>query len=674
MAGNTRFYLGKYREIVLAVAFFLVFDLAVLILNFVISFQISEDAVAINLAGRQRMLSQRMSKSVFDLLNEPRQDSLRELGDTTALFEKTLSAFEAGGITAGGSGSPVTLPAVRSDAGRAALATARASWEAVRPALAELLAGGLDEDKRRAAAGLIRQHNPILLKEMNLLTSALEAEAGAKANRLRLIQTGGIVLALGNFLFILLKFIRRLRASDAATEAAQQETREILGTVREGLVLVDKAFRLGSQQSRSFGDVLGLPVAAGDSLLDLLSRLVDGPTLNAAREYLELLLAGRVKESLVEDLNPLAHVSVLAGNRGKRHLSFKFNRVVSGNELSHLLVTVLDISEQVRLEEALQDAQRNAEKDIDLLLKIAAAQPEALHHYLGFAENELLLINDQLRDLGRRRDTRAINHIFRRVHALKGEAAALDLPFFVSLAHAVEEPLSRLRREDISAEAAESELLAIPVALEAFLQRISQVHILTRNLRRYDKANAHLPDLPEALRTLSLGVAQRQGKTARLQLELAPLATLPERLQAPIREISQQLLRNALVHGIEAPELRLAGGKDAIGQVQISLNQDGEDWVLRCRDDGNGIDPEKIRRDLLQKSVLPADEVTAMSHRQLVQTLFLPGVSTADGSDEDAGRGVGLDLVRHEIGKHGGQMRLQSRPGHFTEFIVRFEV
>lgn len=674
MADNSKLQLGKYREIVLAVAFFLVFDLAVLVLNFVISFQISEDAIAINLAGRQRMLSQRMAKSVFDLQNEARPDSLRELDDTSALFERTLHAFELGGTTSGGNGTPVTLAASTGEASRRALAEARTTWDLVRPVLARLIADVNSEETRRAAADLVRQHNPSLLKEMNALTSALEAEAGAKATRLRMIQTGGILLALGNFLFILFKFIRRLRASDAAAEAAQQETLEILTTVREGLALVDKDFRLGIQQSRSFAEILGTDVAPGASLLDVFSRLVSPSILSTTREYLELLLAGRVKENLVEYLNPLSKVSINS-NKGKdsRHLSFKFNRVTSGNELSHLLVTVLDITEQVRLEEALEEAQRNAQKDIELLLKIASAQPEALERYLSQAEQELLVVNDQLREQGRRRENRAIHQMFRRVHALKSEAAALDLPFFVSLAHDLEEPFAHLRRDDLSSEEIEKDLLAIPLALEAFLQRLAQVRELTGNLKRYENASSQTPELAQALKNICQQVTQRQGKQASLRLELEDPALLPKQLKPAIREISQQLVRNAIVHGIEETETRLACGKQACGEVLVSLACEEDDWVLRCRDDGHGIDPEKIREKLRQKGMLPEDEIAAMTPMQLVQTIFLPGVSTAEYSDEDAGRGVGLDLVRHEVSKYGGQMRLLSRPGVFTEFIIRFE-
>ncbi len=95
--------------------------------------------------------------------------------------------------------------------------------------------------------------------------------------------------------------------------------------------------------------------------------------------------------------------------------------------------------------------------------------------------------------------------------------------------------------------------------------------------------------------------------------------------------------------------------------------------MLRCRDDGAGIDTEKLRTNLISKGLMPLDEIQAMSPQQLVQTIFMPGISTAANSDEDAGRGIGLDLVRHEVAKHGGRLRLQSSPGQFTEFSIRFE-
>lgn len=107
----------KYRQIVWAIAAFLVFDLGVLVLNFYTSFQISSDAVAINLAGRERMLSQRMTKSLLTiqlnmLQGTPIIEPLKELKSTAELFDTTFNAFRYGGTVMGGNNLLVPIQAV----------------------------------------------------------------------------------------------------------------------------------------------------------------------------------------------------------------------------------------------------------------------------------------------------------------------------------------------------------------------------------------------------------------------------------------------------------------------------------------------------------------------------------------------------------------------------------
>lgn len=99
MKSHSTSYFGKYREIILAVAFFLIFDMAVLLLNFYISFQLSDSATNLNLSGRQRMLSQRMTKALLikqsdaqSAIDNPKNDE--ELAKTVALFNKTLESFQ----------------------------------------------------------------------------------------------------------------------------------------------------------------------------------------------------------------------------------------------------------------------------------------------------------------------------------------------------------------------------------------------------------------------------------------------------------------------------------------------------------------------------------------------------------------------------------------------------
>ena len=248
--------LGKYREIVLAVAFFLVFDLAVLVLNFYISFQLSADAVSINLSGRQRMLSQRMTKVLYGLhIDEsngrPTKDGIAELKLASNLFGTTLHGFINGAEVTGGAGDTQYLRQASTERQQAILAEALRIWQGLEQRITPILGGKHDSNQLANAVSYAYSNNLRLLELMNELTTELEVEAQGQANRLRMIQTTGIILALLNFMFILFKFIRRLRESDEATEAAKQETDGILATVREGLFLLDADFRIGTQYSKS---------------------------------------------------------------------------------------------------------------------------------------------------------------------------------------------------------------------------------------------------------------------------------------------------------------------------------------------------------------------------------------------------------------------------------------
>ncbi len=127
------FDLGKYRTIVVSIALFLVLDLGVLVLNFVISSEIDKDAVNINLAGRQRMLSQRMAKTALQVEARavqglPFQKEAKELQAAHGTFDNTLNAFISGGTTLSGAGSDIRIDHIDDAKAQAILAEAKALW------------------------------------------------------------------------------------------------------------------------------------------------------------------------------------------------------------------------------------------------------------------------------------------------------------------------------------------------------------------------------------------------------------------------------------------------------------------------------------------------------------------------------------------------------------------
>jgi HPt (histidine-containing phosphotransfer) domain-containing protein len=680
-----RLSLGKYREIVLAVACFLVFDLAVLVLNFYISYQISQDALAINLAGRQRMLSQRMTKALLTAEADtarglPDAEALAELNKTVALFDSTLAGFVHGGTVTGGDGQPATLALVDSAAGREILTQANAVWGPYKELLLPFAAGApSDAALLGAAVEYARANNLALLGLMNDLTTHLEQTANAKADALRKVQSGGILLALLNFGFILFKFLGRLRDNDRKIEAAQKETAEILGTVKEGLFLLGADFRIGSQFSASLPEMLGRAVSAGTDFRALLRAMVAPAVCEAACDYIELLFGQRVRESLVLGLNPLTSIEVAVpgegGSSSKRYLTLQFNRVSVEGKISHLLVTVFDVTAQVELERTLAEVKKRAHSEIEVMLDLLKVHPASLRHFLESAERKLLEVNDHLRNIRGGDYRRSIIAIFRLIHALKGEAAVLGLELFEQLAQQFETVLAELRdKGSVSGE----DLVALPLPLDEFLQRIATARDLMTRLASYHDAFAP-PEGDHAfvdnLSTLARRIAADHGKEIQLVTELDLIKSLPRKFQNELREIGVQLLRNAVMHGIEAPSERAERAKPATGNIYVTLKPVGAgEYEFVLRDDGRGLIAHNIRAALLRSGRYSEAQLNEFDERQILMKIFEAGVSTVAEPGRDAGHGVGMDVVKHKLEQLGARLRIATRENMFTQFSIRFAV
>lgn len=130
----------------------------------------------------------------------------------------------------------------------------------------------------------------------------------------------------------------------------------------------------------------------------------------------------------------------------------------------------------------------------------------------------------------------------------------------------------------------------------------------------------------------------------------------------------EHLLRNCITHGIESPEQRQAAGKDASGQITVALKQEGNEVVISFRDDGAGLDLQRIAARARASGLLAAD--AEPTEAELAQLIFTPGFSTAEVVTELAGRGIGMDVVRSEVNAMGGRIETASAAGQGTSFTL----
>ncbi len=131
------------------------------------------------------------------------------------------------------------------------------------------------------------------------------------------------------------------------------------------------------------------------------------------------------------------------------------------------------------------------------------------------------------------------------------------------------------------------------------------------------------------------------------------------------------LIRNCLDHGLETPEDRKLSGKDPKGTIVLSAKQEENTVVITLSDDGRGIDVEKVKAKLLSNNLISHEQLLALSDPEILQYIFEPGFSTASQISEVSGRGVGLDVVKANIGKLHGIVDLKTQKGEGTTFTIK---
>lgn len=164
--------------------------------------------------------------------------------------------------------------------------------------------------------------------------------------------------------------------------------------------------------------------------------------------------------------------------------------------------------------------------------------------------------------------------------------------------------------------------------------------------------------------------AAQYGKSVRMVIKGGE-TEVDRRILEQLYEPMVHILRNAVAHGIEVPEIRRSLGKPEDGTITISAYYRGQHVIIEVTDDGAGVPVDRLKKVLVEKGIFREDELGKIGSEDLLDTIFLPGISTAIEVDETAGRGIGLDVVRDECRKINGHVTVRSWEGQGTQFIIQ---
>jgi len=164
-------------------------------------------------------------------------------------------------------------------------------------------------------------------------------------------------------------------------------------------------------------------------------------------------------------------------------------------------------------------------------------------------------------------------------------------------------------------------------------------------------------------------LAKQLGKEVDFMIE-GKETTLDRRILEELVDPLVGLIRNAIDHGVEAPEERLAAGKPRVATVRLSVKREREFTVISVEDDGRGIDIEEVKRIAIKRGIVPRHVAINMSDKDALNIVFLPGFSTRSSASLVSGRGMGLNAVKRKVESLGGYVTIQTKKGKGTKVVI----
>lgn len=676
--------LKRYQGMIISIGIFVVLLAGLLIYASNISSEIEEDSiqsyVAAEMGNSYGELLENVQLLMLNTHQDPRspvvQGALKRAKESQDVFSRSLQAIAAGGDYLSIDGRQYLVDAFDKGEKKAMMAEMVKKWKNSKLIVDAYLKKAEDPTADAAlvdAALLSLQNNNARFTEItNFLLADKRAKLEQLSAQLKNVEVFGIVGAVLYLALFLSYFIRKLLTADKLADEAKKETTEIMDTVTTGLFLVDKNLTIGSQYSKQLETLIGQKGVGGKNLLDVLASFINTSDLNTANDFIGQLYNARTKERLIASLNPLIRQKVNIDEK-ERFLDFNFRRVYHGKDIARVLVNVEDVTDAVLLEQKMEQEREQNDVQLEMLSTILQADRDSLNDFISNTNRHIQSINTVLKSQGEDNASLhgKVDAIYREVHSMKGESSALKLSGFTNMAENFEANLNRLKQtprlsgENFLGLAVQlEELIRLNHTIEDLLAKIGSNAPIVLN---GNEAAAAPRSNNSRYAMFVADIAKRNHKEAAFTYSGLE-STGSDTVDGVIGEIAIQLLRNAVVHGIETPDVRNKRGKLPVGHVHMSLQEQGDKFLLTVEDDGNGIDYDAIAQKAVNLGKYTLDEVAKLDKRKLVSLLFSPGFSTTDKSTEDAGRGVGLDIIKDRVVSLKGTVNVASRPQGYTRF------
>jgi two-component system chemotaxis sensor kinase CheA len=217
-----------------------------------------------------------------------------------------------------------------------------------------------------------------------------------------------------------------------------------------------------------------------------------------------------------------------------------------------------------------------------------------------------------------------------------------------------------------------SEFASVRQSVNELLEAVHQLDRVSDGIQKcvMDTRMVPIGPLFTRFKRVIRDISRGKGKEIRLAIH-GEKTELDKRMIDELGDPLIHIVRNSADHGIESPDDRVAAGKPREGTVTLDASHRGNSIVIQIRDDGKGLDSNKIRAKAVQKGMMTAADADKLTDQQAYQLIWEPGLSTAEKITEVSGRGMGMDIVRSKIEQINGMVELDSAPGQGTTITIK---
>jgi two-component system, chemotaxis family, sensor kinase CheA len=498
---------------------------------------------------------------------------------------------------------------------------------------------------------------------------------------------------------------RHEREIQDVRSASNRLTDAILKTSIQGLFWLDGKGKIDPRVSSSLGTLFRRQDFGNLTFEKLIGPVVSAKTLTVARAYLTRLLDSGRDETQPD---PMQDVEIRLPNADgsfeTAHYSFDFSIVDAPQEPRSWMVRVTDISSRVQQHRELEDLRVQVVTQGEILRSVLKAGGTRFGAFLQRTDASMNTINTVLKKPAREAGAfRAkLDETLEEVGRIRRDAATLNLDGLQAAAKDFEDALQELRSRDALSG---SDFLPLAVKLDALYGQFAWLRSLTSQAApvretepappepRVTENGTQILEGPQLIAELAQGAApagQRIAAVGSLESTLATLTDLvaqenqktvilacsglhlvPPRYQATVKNVAIQLIRNAVVHGVEPLAERKEAGKPPDATLKLEFNSaPGGGFELLFKDDGRGLDPKQVREVAVAKGLLSDAEASELNDRQAIKLIFKSGYTTLEDAGSDPKHGTGMSLVRRYVHEADGKIALASIPGQETRFKV----